>query len=378
MRIGYFVPFLDPRPAGVGIYIDEVGKRLCAREPDTIIYAPRPEVMPSWLRPEQLRTLPSGMPRLGLAGGQRRLGRLAWLAAGAKRAAIRDQLSVFFSPAPEAPVAMPVPTVMVIHDLTVLRYPEAYQRSTVLQTRHLLPLMAKRVTRLVAVSENTKKDLVADLALDPARIDVVGEGFDAQTFFPRSAEDVAALKQRFELDAPFLLYAGTLSRHKNLKVVLAALAALKDEFPSLEFVMAGRRDVGVGTELDAEAARLGISKRVRSLGYVSRSELATLMSACAAFVYPSRYEGFGLAPLEAMAAGAPVVATRVASLPEVVGTGGELVPEGQAWAEPIARVLRADRGELARRARQQAEQFDWDRAVDQLLGVLRGVQGVGR
>ena len=375
MRIGFFVPYFDPRPAGVGVYVEEVGKRLFARNPDVIAYAPAPEMAPAWLQPGQLRALPVGLPSLGAAGPQRRLGRLAWLAAGARRAVRRDGVDVFFSPCGELALGLGIPSVMVVHDLTVLRFPEAYQRATVLQTRYLLPQMVKRATRVVAVSENTKRDLVSDFGLAPSRIDVVGEGFDAATFFPRSAETVAAVRAKFGLARPFLFYAGTLSRHKNLKVVLEALSTLRESIPELEFVIAGRKDVGVGGELDREAARLGVSACFRSLGYVTRDELAALMSACAAFVYPSRYEGFGLSPLEAMACGAPVVASRVASLPEVVGEGGCLVPEGADWAPTLARVLEAPRADQSARAVAQAQRFDWDTSVEQLLSVLKRVVG---
>ncbi len=377
MRIGFFVPYLDPRPAGVGVYVEEIGKRLIASNPETVVYTPQPEALPSWLPVEKLRALPVGFPSLGLAGGQRRLSRLAWLAGGARRAMKRDRIDVFFSPGPEAPLRVGIPTVMVIHDLTVLRYPEAYQRSTVLQTNYLLPQMARHVSRIVAVSSNTKADLISDFGLDPSKIDVVGEGFDGATFFPRDEAAIGPVKAKFGLRQPYLLYAGTLSRHKNLKIVLQALSELRREFPHLEFVMAGRRDVGMGAELDLEARRLGLEDCFRSLGYVTREELATLMSGCAAFVYPSHYEGFGLAPLEAMASGAPVVASRVASLPEVIGNGGVLVAESEDWAIALARVLREPRGPQSSRARAQAQRFDWDRAVDQLLSVMHSVRGRG-
>ncbi|MFZ5443814.1 MAG: glycosyltransferase family 4 protein [Myxococcota bacterium] len=378
MRPGFLVPFLDPRPAGVGIYIEEIGRRLCARLPGTIVYTPRPERLPSWLAPEQLRVIPSGRPSLGLAGAQRRLARLAWLAGPARLAFARDGVDVFLSPVAEGPLFPGVPSVLVVHDLTALRYPEGYQRATVLQTRWGLPLMARHAAALVAVSENTRRDLVRELGLPAAKITVVGEGYDAATFFPRGAEAIAAVRAKFALTQPYLFYAGTLSRHKNLALVLEALAALTPEFPTLEFVHAGRRDVGIGGELERAAARLGVSARYRSLDYVSRDELATLMSGCAAFVYPSRYEGFGLAPLEAMACGAPVVASRVASLPEVVGAGGALVDEGEPWAGPMGRVLRGPRGEWTARARAQASRFDWDRAVDGLIECMQQAREVVR
>jgi glycosyltransferase involved in cell wall biosynthesis len=369
MRIGLFVPYFDPRPAGVGVYIEEIGKRLCASNNDVTVYTPSPDVTPDWLRPEQFRFISAGVPALGVAGAQRRLLRLAWLATGARRELLRDRIDVFFSPVHELPLRLPVPSVMVVHDLTVLRFPEAYPQSTVLQTRYMLPQMAKRATRIVAVSENTKRDVASDLGISPSRIDVVGEGFDSATFFPRNEASVGAVRQKFALSRPFLFYAGTLSRHKNLKVVLQALASI----PELEFALVGRKDVGVADELHREAKRLGVSDRVRLLGYVSRDELAALMSGCAAFVYPSRYEGFGLAPLEAMACGAPVIASRVASLPEVVGEGGMLVPEGQNWAPAIERAIAEPRKTQAARAIAQASRFDWDIAVDHLLEVLARV-----
>lgn len=374
MRIGFFVPYLDPRPAGVGIYVDEIGRRLCARFPQTLVYTPRPEVLPEWLHPSQLRALPIGLPAVGFAGAQRRFARLAWLGMAARQAMVRDQVDVFFSPAPEAPFSLRIPSVMVIHDLTVLRYPRAYQRATVLQTRHLLPRMARHVTRLIAVSQNTKADLVSDFGIASGKIDVVGEGFDVATFFPRTEDAVKAVRRQFGLVRPYLFYAGTLSRHKNLSLILSALSHMKSQ-PGLEFVVAGRRDVGIGVELEAEAARLGVGDRFRSLGYVTRDELAGLMSGCAAFVYPSRYEGFGLAPLEAMACGAPVVASEVASLPEVVGSGGLLIPEGQGWASAIDRVLSEPRGQWRDRAVLQASRFDWEVAVDGIVAVLRRVTG---
>jgi glycosyltransferase involved in cell wall biosynthesis len=112
---------------------------------------------------------------------------------------------------------------------------------------------------------------------------------------------------------------------------------------------------------------------VKVLGYVSRDSLAALMSEAAAFVYPSRYEGFGLAPLEAMACGAPVLASNVASLPEVVGVGGTLVTgeTPEVWGRAIERVLLADRSSVRRGALEQAARFQWDDAAAALLDVLR-------
>lgn len=363
MRIAYFVPYLDPRPAGVGVYVDEVGRRLIARHSETLVYTPPTTELPTWLDASRVRHLPIGLPRFGAPGAQRKLARWAWLASVAQQQMKRDGIDVFFAPTPEAPVLGGVPSVVVVHDLTALEVPEAYRRSTVLETKYVTPLVLKRASRVVAVSENTKRDIVRRFSMSPGSITVVGEGYDAETFRPR---DSTAVRLRFGINR-YVLYAGTLSRHKNLDVVLEALAAAP---PDLHFVITGRTDVGLRSELESKARSLGLDRRMHLVGYVSRIELAELMSGCAAFVYPSRYEGFGLAPLEAMACGAPVIASRVASLPEVVGDGGALVPPGEAWTEPLRRVLADSRDDWSKRARAQAARFDWDTAVEGLSTVL--------
>jgi glycosyltransferase involved in cell wall biosynthesis len=140
-------------------------------------------------------------------------------------------------------------------------------------------------------------------------------------------------------------------------------------------VLVGRKDAGAFGAFEAEAKRCGTWRRVVTPGYVSRDELAALMSGAAAFVYPSRYEGFGLAPLEAMACGAPVVASHVASLPEVVGAGGFLVPSAteSAWVEALTACLAGDRVALGAAAIAQAQRFDWDDAADRIVALLETI-----
>ncbi len=140
-------------------------------------------------------------------------------------------------------------------------------------------------------------------------------------------------------------------------------------------MLVGRKDAGAYAEFERLARDLGLWERVLTPGYVSRDELAALMSGADAFVYPSRYEGFGLAPLEAMACGAPVVASDVASLPEVVGEGGVLVASNdvELWSDALRRVLMAPRVSASAAALRQAARFDWDEAALQLHTLLQRV-----
>jgi glycosyltransferase involved in cell wall biosynthesis len=374
VRLGIYIPVLDERPAGVGVYIEEICSRLVALNPDTLIYTGTPQVERRWLDPARVRGFgASGVPVLPRIGGlRRRARRLWWLLGPGPRELERDGIDVLFSPVQEGPLNGRVPSVVVMHDLTPLKIPEAYGRGTVAQTRYLLPLMLRRCAQVVAVSQNTRRDLLETFGLAPDRVTVIGEGFDRSVFRVRNDDEVLAAMGRHGVSGRYLLYAGTFSRHKNLGVLARVLASLPED---LKLVLVGRKDAGAFSEFEAEARRAGTWARVVTPGYVSRDDLAALMTGAAAFVYPSRYEGFGLAPLEAMACGAEVIASAVASLPEVVGQAGTLIREQTdlAWAEGIQRSLKHERKERSDAAVRQANGFDWENAASALTSVLERV-----
>lgn len=376
MRLGLYIPMLDDRPAGVGVYIEEICSRLVRAHRDAVVFTGSPGAKRSWL--EGVEVLPLGrrllpeVPRL--EGVRRRARRLRWLASEVAQALPRAGVEVLFSPVQEGPLVGRVPSVVVMHDLTALKFPDAYARATVLQTRWLVPRMLNHAAAVVAVSQSTKRDLVDAFGLAAGKIEVIGEGFDRAVFRPRSEGELAHAKAAHGINGRYLLYAGTFSRHKNLGLVARALHALPGA-ADVALVLVGRKDAGAFSEFEALVRELGLGERVVTPGYVTREELAALMSGASAFVYPSRYEGFGLAPLEAMACAAPVIASRVASLPEVVGPGGVLVdePTPAAWARAIAAVLAADRRARAAAATRQAERFDWGHAVGSLSTLLQRV-----
>jgi glycosyltransferase involved in cell wall biosynthesis len=374
VRLGLYVPILDDRPGGVGVYIEEVCSRLVQRFGNVVIYTGTPEARRPWLEGVEVRPLGRRVaPWLrGGEGFRRRAHRLAWLAGESLLDLRRDRVDVLFSPVQESLLAGATPCVVVVHDLTALHYPEAYGRGTVAQTRHLLPVMLRRASRVIAVSESTKRDVVERFALDPSSIDVVHEGYDKTVFHPRSDEEIATVREKYSLPARYLLYAGTFSPHKNLGSLVEALALLQQRHGDLVFAIAGRKDAGPSQDVLRRARSLGIESRVKVLGYVTRDELATLMSGAVAFTFPSRYEGFGLAPLEAMACGAPVIVSNVASLPEVVGDAGSLVngTSPDVWAHAVDLALQADLSEASRRSLRQSESFDWERAVASIASAV--------
>ncbi len=375
MRLGVFIPVLQDRPTGLGVYIEEICSRILRLNPNAVVYTGTPGVGRPWLERVEVKSIGARLlPEFTVgAGARRRARRLLWLASEVALQLPQDGVDVLFSPVQEGPLVGRVPSCVVVHDLTALKYPDAYDRLTVAQTRWLLPLMLKHARAVVAVSQNTRRDVIQTFGLAPERVSVVGEGYDCAVFRPRDAFEVAEVRARHGLGGRYLLYAGTFSRHKNLRVIVEAMARLPESAGDVVLTLVGRTDAGHYAELETRVRQLGLTSRVKVLGYVSRDSLAALMSEAAAFVYPSRYEGFGLAPLEAMACGAPVLVSNVASLPEVVGVGGTLVTgeTPEVWGRAIEQVLMADRSSVRRGALEQAARFQWDDATAALLDVLR-------
>jgi glycosyltransferase involved in cell wall biosynthesis len=261
---------------------------------------------------------------------------------------------LIYSPANLAPV-LSRRNVLVLHDLAALRQPEAYSPTYVRYQRLMLPALARRARLLVTVSEFSKAELVELLHLDPAAVRVIPEGVGDE-FAPQSDEQVQRLRARHGLERPYVLTLGTVSARKNLGALATAARALAER--GVELVLAGS-DRGY---LRAPEVPL------RRLGYVAEELLPPLYSGALALVMPSRYEGFGLPCLEAMACGTAVVAARSGALPETVGEAGVLVDPGDpaAFADALLALLddEAARQRLVAAGRHRAAALPWSRTAE--------------
>jgi glycosyltransferase involved in cell wall biosynthesis len=280
-----------------------------------------------------------------------------------------------------APNFVPPPTrarrlVVTVHDLAFKRFPETAPHGTKWWLARLDRAL-DRATRVIAVSESTRRDLLELSGVEPARVAVIPLGVDRTLFRPPGPEAVAAARSAFGLDGPYVLYLGGIEPRKNLPNLLAAFSRLTAD---VRLVI-----VGGGVEWNPEGSDLlgralaklpdGVRGRIHRTGYVSEADKVALLGGAEAFVYPSLYEGFGLPVLEAMACGTPVVTSNVSSLPEVAGDAADLVDPADpaSIADGIDRVL----GDAELRTRlvdgglHRAERFTWEETATRTAGVLR-------
>jgi glycosyltransferase involved in cell wall biosynthesis len=254
------------------------------------------------------------------------------------------------------PPAWRGPSVLTVQDLSFERFPELMSRSDRFFFRTFVPRSARRAERVLTGSEWTKQDLVERYGVEPERIVVTPYGFDP-VFRPDGPRREGP---------PYFLFVGALQRRKAPDLALRALRELDD----LHLVYAGP-DRGLGDELRREARALGLDGRVEFAGHVSHEQLAALYRGAAGLVFPSRYEGFGLPVLEAMASGTPVVATPSSSIPEVAGDAAILVePDAAALAVGIERAV-AERDRLRAAGLERAAQFSWAETARLTAGVYR-------
>jgi glycosyltransferase involved in cell wall biosynthesis len=279
--------------------------------------------------------------------------------------AARARVDLLHSLASTAPGFGPFRRVVTVHDLIYARFPEAHAGLRSLGMRALVPLAVRRSDRVIADSQSTSRDLVDLLGVPSAKIDVVPLGLGTVARVPAAPED--AVRRRLALgERPVLLSLSAKRPHKNLAVLLEALALL-DERPVL--VLAGYA-TAYERELRTRAHELGLDDDVRWPGWLEAAELEGLWALSRAFVFPSLNEGFGLPVLEAMARGVPVACSTAASLPEVAGSAALLFDprDPRAIAAALARIpAEADR--LRRAGRERAAEFTWERSARATLAA---------
>ena len=284
------------------------------------------------------------------------------------------------------PQYMPCPYVVTVHDLLEYLYPQnggtGWKRW---MQDYLTHRTLTRAARIFAVSNSTRTDLMRLFHIPGSKIEVVYNAIDERFRHGHaSPEDKQFIAERYQVNYPFLLYAGNIKPHKNIGRIIEAFAALKAElekenrFTDLKLIIIGD-ELSKHPDLRRTVIKAGVQNDVRFLGFVPIDVLRIFYDATKIFVFPSLYEGFGLPPLEAMALGTPVVTSNASSLPEVVGDAAVLVNPENVFEimRALHRVLldQALRERLKERSYRQAQRFSWDVSAQRILQVYQEVAG---
>ena len=355
-RVAVDATAVPARLTGAGVYVARVLAELAARD-DLELEAFCAPSSAGALAAPGLRLRPV---RLAGAG---RPARIAWTQLLAGRAARRAGAGLLHGVHYELPLRSRLPQVVTVHDLTLLTHPEWHEASKVRYFGWAMRRAVASATRVLCVSATTAADLTERLGVPGDRVDVTPLGTDLR---PATWASVAEVRRRLGLDGPYLLGLGTVEPRKDLPTLVRAFAALAAELPH-RLVLAGLAGWGAG-ELEAAVAASGVADRILVTGYVADADKAALLTGADVFAYPSRYEGFGLPVLEAMACGTPVVTTTGGSLPEVAGDAATLIDPGDedALAAAIAKLATdlAARQDAAARGLARAATFTWKRCAD--------------
>ena len=280
----------------------------------------------------------------------------------------RERADVFHAPHYVLPVLTGCRSVVTIHDCIHLMFPQYLpNRAAHGYARASIWTAARRSSRILTVSESSKRDILRFFDVPPDKIHVIYNAIDDRFSQEPPEEEMMRVQERYQLHGDFVLYAGNVKPHKNLERLIDAFHLVRQGgLDQVKLVVIGD-EVSKYAELRRAVHRHNLHKYVRFLGYMPDETLAVLYRLATVFVFPSLYEGFGLPPLEAMASGTPVVTSNVSSLPEVAGDAAVLVDpyDPVSIADGIRRVLTdsALRDALRTKGFQRAAEFSWEQSV---------------
>ncbi len=376
MRVALSGWFWDRPETGSGQYLRQLLKRMAALEeaPELVLLAP----------PEHLedQAALSGVRILPLEAPPGAWGKAWWEQVVLPNAAQLLQVDLLHVPYWAPPFFSSGPIVATVHDLIPLLLPAYRGGRAVRLYTSLVSRAAGRADLLLTDSQASREDILHHLGVSPTRVRAVPLAVDAR-YMPQPSPDDGRLLQELGVRPGYVLYLGGFDVRKNLPAVVGAFARAQRGVDDVSLVIAGRlpaEDTAFTPDPRRLAREAGLSEEVVAFtGFVPEAHKPALYRGARVLLYPSRYEGFGLPPLEALSCGVPVVGSSAASLPEVVGDGGVLLPPDDvaAMGAALLHLLIDDafHADLSHRALRQAARFSWNVTVMETLTAYTEVKG---
>lgn len=370
MRIGIDgLPLTKPK-TGVGHYTFELARALATIEPASQFEIVYPSTYPTVATNAGGKevSLSDNIPE-NLKLERVRVGPLGrhWWSAGLPRYIRRCKLDLFHGTNYDVPLWRRSATVLTIHDLSHLLHPETHEKRSVLRARRRLPVMARAANAIITPTESVRREVCEHLKVSSEKVFAIPEAARA-CFHSLEFAETEDVRRRLRVSDDFVLTVGTLEPRKNLSLLVSAFEEVTRAQPQTktELVIAGGRGWLSGPLFKA-IAKSPVRDRILLTDYLEDEELRALYGSSRAFVYPSIYEGFGLPPLEAMACGAPVIASRIPSHEETTGDAA-LLFDPRSVADLAQKILELLGDENARRelsiaGQRRAAEFSWEKTA---------------
>jgi len=290
--------------------------------------------------------------------------------------AMREKVDILHQPTFSAPILYNKKVIVTCHDLIALLYGKDIPFWSRQFFGRWMPFSYKKATKIICISENTKKDLIKLLKIKPEKIKVIHLAA-ADEFRPISdTKKIEEVKKKYKINGKYFLHIGTLNPRKNLEFLIKVFNEIIKSFSEYKLVITGKK--GWYFEgLFNLVKDLKLSDKVVFTGYIEDQDAPYLYNGSELFLFPSFYEGFGLPPLEAMSCGIPVISSNTSSMPEVVADAGILLsPTDQdAWVKSAFAILNNSdlREILSKKGLEQAKNFSWKKCAQETLKVYEEV-----
>jgi len=269
--------------------------------------------------------------------------------------------------------------IITIHDLIPVLYPQYVGKIYSLQAKIHYPMAIRSASKIITVSKHTKNDIIRLYNIPESKIEVIYECF-SDKFIPASTDDKNRVRAKYNLNNPYILFVGAIEPKKNIELLIRAFYLCQKENMNFQLVIVGKRAWKFESIFNL-VDKLKLHHKIKFLNFVPYEDLPALYSAAEVFVFPSRYEGFGLPPLEAMKCGTPVITSNMSSLPEIVGKNGLMVnpDDEKQLAKSILNILSDP--ELQKKfstySLKRAELFSWKKTGKETINVYNSVLEAG-
>jgi glycosyltransferase involved in cell wall biosynthesis len=370
MRIGIDARLLSAWRGGSTVFLKDIVRELeqIDQENEYFLYSNRPFVLPF----ENRRWWKRVQSRVPFAPGS------FWMLTDLKRMIVQDSLDVFWGPMQVLPPGLPanIRKVLTVLDFVWMLYPETMSAYTFIMHRLFHGRGIQEADTLVAISASTARDLERLFAVPELKIQVIHLGVRGEFRPIDRAQASRYIADKYDVSENYICSVGTIQPRKNVVTLVEAIKTLRQRGDTRHQLLVAGGQGWKESGIFARVKKCGLTERdVRFLGFVPDKDMPFLYSGAAAFAHASLYEGFGLPLVEAMACGAPIVASDAPPVPEIVGDAGLLVspksPEG--FADALAQVIanREISGRLIANGFRRAAHFCWRRAAQQMLEVFR-------